>query len=240
MKPYYEHRGVTIYHGDCRDVLPNLAGAALIVADFPYGENKASWDGERPDARVWDLMHASLLDGGALYYWGFWGHADWVLGNARRVGLSPLSKITWWYRTGRPQKFAYREDTETAWYFAKGEPRTFNASEYLEPYEQVSNHRRYGRDGKHPGTVWIASRVLHNHPEAVGHETQKPRAVIDKMVRISSRPGELVIDPTCGSGTTLIAAKESGRRAIGIEINERYCEMAAKRLAQEILPLGAA
>lgn len=234
MKPYYQHNGITIYHGDCRDVLPQLSGD-LIVADPPYGEKQASWDGDKPDPVLWDLMHSALSAGGILYYWGFWGHADWVLPNARRVGFVPQSQITWWFRTGRPEKFSYREDTESAWYFSKGEPRVFNAAEDLEPYEDESNYQRYGHKGKHPGTVWIASRIFHNHPQNVGHETQKPLELIEKMIRISSNPGDVVIDPTFGSGTTLRAAKNLGRRAIGIELDERYCEIAARRLSQEVM-----
>jgi site-specific DNA-methyltransferase (adenine-specific) len=236
MQPYYEHNGITIYHGDCRDVLPHIKGD-LIVADYPYGEKQAAWDSDKPDPVVWDLMHQALPIGGILYYWGFWGHADWVLPHARRVGFTPQTQITWWFRTGRPEKLSYREDTETAWYFSKGEPRVFNTVDDLEPYEDKSNYARYGRKGKHPGTVWIASRIFHNHPQNVGHETQKPQELIEKMIRISSNPGDVVIDPTFGSGTTLRAAKNLGRRAIGIEIEERYCEIAARRLSQEVMEL---
>jgi DNA modification methylase len=138
-----------------------------------------------------------------------------------------------------PQRVNYRQDAEDAWFFAKGEPRTFNADTALEPYEDEANFRRYGREGKHPGTVWIASRIFHNHPENCGHETQKPLDIIGKMIRISSNPGDVVLDPMCGSGTTLKAAKELGRRAIGIDNNERYCEMSANRLSQEVLELVA-
>ena len=69
------------------------------------------------------------------------------------------------------------------------------------------------------------------------HPTQKPLSLMSQIVRVSSRPGDLILDPFCGSGTTLVAAKNLGRRAIGIEIEEKYCEIAVKRLAQGVLPL---
>lgn len=70
------------------------------------------------------------------------------------------------------------------------------------------------------------------------HPAQKPLALMDQIVRVSSRLGDLVLDPFCGSGTTLRAAKDQGRRAIGIEKDERYCEVAAQRLSQEVFDLG--
>jgi site-specific DNA-methyltransferase (adenine-specific) len=65
----------------------------------------------------------------------------------------------------------------------------------------------------------------------------KPLAVVSKMVRLGSQEGETILDPFMGSGTTLRAAKDLGRKAIGIEIEERYCEIAARRFAQEVLAL---
>jgi DNA modification methylase len=238
MKTYFQERGVTLYNARWEDTpLESWGAPELIIADPPYGERQAAWDGEKPDPLLWDMMAQALVPGGLLYYWGFWEHAPWVIEHARRVGLSPLSQIKWWFETGRPQALSFREDCEYAWYCSKGEPRVFNADEALEPYGDPSNYRRYDREGKHPGTVWRASRVFHNHPENIGHETQKPEAIIAKMIRISSRSGDLVLDPTCGSGTTLYAAKQLGRRAIGIEVNERDCEKVARRLSQDMLPL---
>ena len=238
MKPYYSHAGIQIFHGDCREILPSLEPVDLVLTDPPYGANQAVWDSAKPDSIIWDSLFAAMKDGAVLYYWGFWGDADWILPHAKRVGLTPQSQLTWWFQTGRPQVKAYREDCERAWYFSKGEPRTFNPEMDLEPYGDEANYERYGRDGKHPGTVWIASRILHNHPENVGHETQKPMTIISKIIRISSNEGEMVLDAFAGSGTTLRAAKDLGRKAIGIEIEERYCEIAAKRLSQEVFEFG--
>lgn len=233
--PYYDDGQITLYHGDCCDILPHLPPVDLVLTDPPYGERQADWDDDKPPVEVWDLMMAVLLPGAALYYWGFWGHADWVLANARRVGLTPQSHITWWFQTGRPEKKSYREDTESAWYFSHGKPKTFNYEGDLEPYGDEANYARYGREGKHPGTVWIASRIFHNHPENVGHETQKPLSLISKMIRISSNEGEIVLDPFAGSCTTAVAAKELGRSCICIEKEERYLETAVRRLAQEVI-----
>lgn len=237
MQPYYKDKWVTIYHGDCREILPTLEKVDLVLTDPPYGEGQASWDSSKPPEDIWDMLYLALVDGGVLYYHGFWGHADWVLSNGRRVGLFPYSRIVWWFKTGRPEKKSFREDTEEIWYFGKGEPKTFNVDADLEPYEDKANYKRYGRKGKHPGTIWIASRIKENYPENLGHPTQKPEEIVSKMIRISSNPDDLILDPFLGSGTTAYCAKKLNRKSIGIEIEEKYCEIAANRCRQMVMEL---
>jgi len=225
----------TIICGDCLEVMKQLPDKCvdLVLTDPPYGENQAIWDKKRPDDIIWDKMFRVLKEGGSLYYWGFWGHADWVLGNAKRCGLTPQSRIVWWFATGRPENYSYREDTENCWYFSKGTPEYFNPEDYLEPYEDKSNYARYSRTGKHPGTVWRESRIFHNHPENVGHETQKPVSLFSKIVDISCHLGGIVLDPFLGSGTTAVACYRTRRNYIGIEISPEYCKIAEKRIQQE-------
>jgi hypothetical protein len=214
--------------------MPRLIGrgvaARLVHADPPYGERQAPWDGERPPDSIWDLLFQITAAGGVLYYWGFWQHADWILSNARRAGFTPLSRLNWWFRTGMPQKHTFREDVEDCHYFSKGTPGTFNADVILEPYEDKSNYERYGREGKHPGRVWMASRVFHNHPENVGHETQKPQAIVEKIIRVSSNPGDLIIDPFMGSNTTGAVCVPLGRSYIGIDSSAECCATGEARM----------
>ena len=86
-------------------------------------------------------------------------------------------------------------------------------------------------------SVWKTRGFNNTCSEYVGHPTQKPLKIIRRIIENSSLENYSILDPFIGSGTTLVAAKELGRKAIGIEIEEKYCEIAAKRLSQEVLPL---
>lgn len=193
MKPYYEQDGITIYHGDCREVLPTLEYDAF-VTDPPY-PNNASYFGEAvPLAR---RVLALLSPRECLTFWSELEQPPCPL---------PLVAVHIWHRAnvnGRPYEPAYH-------FAADGCKRRSEVLRHAVEFE--------GATGGH----------------YCGHPTQKPVALMRQLV---GKVAGIVCDPFCGVGATLIAAKQLGRRAIGIEIEERYCEMAAKRLAQGVLPM---
>lgn len=216
MKPYYEHGGITIYHGDCRDVLPTLEHLSFagLVFDPPYGisydsgarrevGNARSIQNDADTAiRDWILdWYRDLHDDGPALAFGSWkrqrptgtkGILVWDKGGA--LGMGDLS-IPW--------KF----DHEEIYVIGSG-------------FEGA-------RDS---GSVLRCPPV-----QAIGrwHPHEKPvRLLSGLMLKL---PVGAVLDPCCGCGSGLVAAKNLGRRAIGIEIEERYCEIAARRLAQETL-----
>lgn len=212
MKPYYEdaNAGITIYHGDCRDVLPTIK-ADVLVTDPPYGIAykshasrgrfaKANVYGEiTGDDRPFDpsallaLELPTVLFGGNHY--------------ASKLPDSP-SWFVWDKRVLEGVGVNDSADCEMAWTNLGGPARVF----------------RHVWNG-----MWRDSERGESY-----HPTQKPVALM-KWVLMKCPPG-IVFDPYMGSGTTLLAAKLEGRRAVGIEIEERYCEIAARRLAQEVLP----
>lgn len=212
MTPYYSERNITIYHGDCRDVLP-LVPADLVLTDPPYGIHPASkvtgfmvgridedareWD-QRPDSTL--LVQLTQCSAQAVI-WGFGYFAD-VLGRC-------LAPLVWDKATGAN----YFADGELAWTsFPTGTLRIFR-------------HQ------------WCGAFKASERGISALHPTQKPIALMSWCMKEADKRAycETVLDPFMGSGTTLVAAKRLGRRAIGIEIEERYCEIAAERLRQGVL-----
>jgi DNA modification methylase len=194
VKPYYEHAGITIYHGDCRELLPMLQ-ADLVVTDPPYGMRKAEWDEAIVPVNEW-LPTAVALGPVALF--------------CGVRGLFDYPRPDWtgaWVRLASTQR--------------NGSLRGFNNWEPILFY----------------GVTELSNDVIavSNRREIDGHPTPKPVRLMSAL--LSRMPDGIVADPFCGTGTTLVAAKRAWQNAIGIEIEERYCEIAAKRLSQEVLPL---
>lgn len=224
MTPYYEHGGVTIFHGDCLEVLPSLR-ADIVVTDPPFGIQDAPMldlpgRGKRGnntyhppsdwDAKIDPAWGASVAACAELVAW----FGNWRMREAVAASFPyPLRCELIWAKdthVGPPCPAAMQD--ERIWVFAKSgvTPLRFETTVWLEPIIPTWGHRF--------------------------HKNEKPLRLMKRL--IGWLPGETVIDPFMGSGTTLRAAKDLGRRAIGIEIEERYCEIAAKRLSQEVLPFA--
>jgi DNA modification methylase len=219
MKPYYQDEAsrITIYHGDCREVLPGLPLADLLLTDPPY-ELTASGGGigakrdylSSIDGHIDCGFDVSLLA----------SFPNWCVFCAKAqlpllldvVGGRRWCLVTW----------------------NKPNPTPLVNCNYLPDTEYVVHAYQPGRlFGEYKDrSRFIVLPVERNN---FGHPTVKPLAVVNKMMRLGSECGDLVVDPFCGSGTTLVSARDCGRRAIGIEIEERYCEIAAKRLSQGVL-----
>lgn len=243
MRPYYEHGGITIYHGDARDVLPGLGKFDLLLTDPPYSVSVAG------QAQVKQVGKGSRnLD-------FFAGDDDWPAMTALvRAAiaqaidhLAPDGSVYAWISHRQIGPLVDLFERELGWstrflVWAKhvapppgpgaGWPSGAELCLYAYRPGRVWNHR--GADTPQTN-VLRADNYRHGQPGKVAHPTQKPDRIIRPLIVASSRADALICDPFMGSGTTLRVAKDLGRRAIGIEIEERYCEIAAKRLAQEVL-----
>ena len=214
MKPYYDHAGIQIYHGDCREIMPGLPPVDLVLTDPPYGIGENAhriasrtklakttnygdfeWD-KRPASDELILMcqeksRTTIIWGGNYFHLP--PSRGWLVWDKQNSG-----------------NFA---DCELAWTNAKTSVRIFRFM-----------WNGMIRAGEQRGTPRV-------------HPTQKPVELMRWCIGFA--PGaKTILDPFMGSGTTLRAAKDLGRKAIGIDIEERYAEIAAKRLAQEVLPLA--
>ena len=214
MKPYYDHDGITIYHGDCREIAPRIQGVDALISDPPYGMEwrftgqgsgkmaqgskesvtkgvKVMGDDAAFNASPWLCYPIVVL-------WGMHHYPEQLCRGSVLV----------WVKKYSDAFGTFLSDADLAW--MKG-----GCGVYI---SHTVNPAKFQREKCHP--------------------TQKPVEIMEWCITQSNAPvGGLILDPFMGSGTTLVAAKNLGRRAIGIEIEERYCEIAAKRLAQGVLAL---
>lgn len=210
MKPYYDEDGITIYHGDARDVLP-LVSADVLVTDPPYGVSFSGkvtkWtkgaEGYTTDdnAEIGPevvKMALPLVERGAVF-----------TGNRNLVRYPEPHDIG--------SVFCPSGAGRGPWGFTLFNPILFY--------------------GKRPTTGMYPSSLMsfETAPSGVDHPCPKPTGWLKWLIGLVSVDGEVVIDPFVGSGSTLVAARELNRRAIGIEIEEKYCEIAVQRLAQGVL-----
>ena len=237
MNPYFQRDGIVIYHGDCREILPGLAAVDLVLTDPPYGIPVGAAF-VREGCRI-----ERMLDGSGEWNDGI-GLVDWLPLAAPLVVPG-----------GHVATFLKREDVplcgEVAaqhglewwhWYFiVKDAPPPTPRPTFVSAVEACALMVKAGAKRRWYGTGYEPNRWAGLTPnrrnESWGHPTEKPREPLITLVRCLSPDGGTVLDPFMGSGTTLRAAMDLGRKAIGIEIEERYCEIAARRLDQMVLPL---
>jgi len=257
VTPYYsDPSGIVIYHGDCREVLPTLPNesADIVWTDPPYGHNNNDGDlihrweaalGHPPCDENPSLARPIANDGpeemravvdAALKECARILKRDccccccccggggprptfaWLAERMDRDGLSFFHSVIW-DKGGLGMGWRYRRNHEMV----------------------MVAHRKGGKlkwewagKGEETANVVRIGKVI---PQADDHPTPKPEALIGHFLRLHGKAGDVVLDPFMGHGPTLAVAKRMGMRAIGIELNEEYCEVAAKRLAQGALPL---
>lgn len=262
MKPYYDHNDITIYHGDCLEVLPQLEVTVdMVLADLPYGTTACAWDSVLPLDRLWEEYKRLVRPRRALVFTAaqpfttelISSNLDWFKycwywekskgANVALVNYQPLRVI---------EEVVVFSDGATSYTAASNEMvynpqleklpnpyvRVFKTNKCYEESHITSPLRSKRPDQKyythrHPRNLISISNVSRDKQ----HPTQKPLGLMEYLIRTYSNEGDLILDNTMGSGTTLRAAKNLGRRAIGIELEERYCQIAVERLSQEVLPM---
>lgn len=244
-EPYYADEHVTLYHGTMREILPALHQSYdLVVTDPPYAETSLAWD-TWPDG--WPALVADVTS------------SMWVFGSmrmflARHAELDPywnLSQdVVWEKHNG--SGFAtdrFRRVHEHALHWYRG---GWNLAYHRTP-RTIGNNGHHGGDVRNQGkpthtgdidpVTWEddGTRLMRSviYARSMNHdainETQKPVGLLSPLIEYACPPGGIVCDPFAGSGSTLIAARNLGRRAVGIEAREDQCEKAAAWLAQGVL-----
>jgi site-specific DNA-methyltransferase (adenine-specific) len=241
-----------LINGDAFEVLPALQAASfdLLFADPPYNLTKTF--GKEKFGQVSDDRYEAWLDSwlslcvpllkstASVYICG-----DWRSGSAiQRVGSKYFklrNRITWEREKGRGAKANWKNASEDIWFFTVSDEFTFNLEavkqrrKVIAPYRENGKPKDWDEDGKfrdtHPSNLWTDISVpFWSMPENTDHPTQKPEKLLAKIILASTNPGDLILDPFAGSGTTAVVAKKLGRRFAAIESDENYCLLAAKRL----------
>jgi site-specific DNA-methyltransferase (adenine-specific) len=229
MRPYYERCGITIYHGDWREVLPQLPTVDHVITDPPYSI-RTHRDHIGRSARA-VINGRSALGFAGLTTDDFVTLCDDMVAMTRRWVV-----MTCDYRLA-PAVFDRDYFIRLGvWIKIDGAPQ-FTGDRPGMGYEPILILHRTGRKRWNGGgrpAVWFATVIRGDHP------TQKPDALAAMLIADFTDPRDLILDPCMGSGTTVVAAKRLGRLAIGIDIDEGHCDIAATRLAQDILPLEPA
>jgi DNA modification methylase len=249
--PYYQDEWATIYHSDCLEgMLSALTETRpeqfdAVITDPPYcsggfsesGKKSAKGQGLRSETirdvgwfindnmgttgAVWLLRSVAvrafrdLKDGGSLCMFTDWRMVPSLAPALESSGLRYQNMLVW-DKGSAGLGVGFRAQHEIVLHLTKGVGAFHDAA---------------------CGNVLRTGRVNHTVRQ---HQTEKPTELMQSLVRVTSPEGGAVLDPFMGSGTTLVAAKNLGRRSVGFELSERYCEIAARRLSQGVLDLGGA
>jgi len=224
MKPYYEHAGITIYHGDCREVLPSIE-FDVVVTDPPYGVlEPGDFNPRVRDDR--GASHGLVRD----TYLSYVDTYDNFVGTVvPALNLAILASKRAAVFTGPHIQEQAKAKAIGGIYCAAGCGRHHWGFKTFLPVLFYGNAPNLHLGCK-PNTIQSTATA---HGD-VDHPCPKPLSWMRWLVSLASLETETILDPFCGSGTTLEACKILGRCAIGIEIEEQYCEIAAKRLSQEV------
>ncbi len=243
----------------CQDVFAALAylpdaSVDLLFADPPYNLSK-SFNGQRFQQTSLD-KYAEWLDlwlskalrllkpTASVYICGDWRSSAAI----HRIGekyFKVQNRITWEREKGRGAKANWKNNSEDIWFFTVCDDYTFNVQsvmlkrQVIAPYTDESGVPKSWNDNQegrfrltHPSNLWTDLTVpFWSMPENTEHPTQKPEKLLAKIILASTDEGDMALDPFLGSGTTSVVAKKLKRHYVGIEIDERYCCLAEKRLA---------
>ncbi len=214
VKWFYSDEWVAIAHGDCRDILPTLEKVDLVLTDPPYGIDAEEL------RYIWELVARQMRDKANLV-WTFNTCRLQVIGQTLIPELSEVRTAVWHKPfCPSPWRFGWSWHWEPIIWWMKGSDRT-----------GISRYKWQESD------VVSENVIMRGDEQRNNHHDQKPINLWVKLVNWFSNPKDTILDPFLGSGTTAYCAKKLNRHCIGIEIEEKYCEIAAKRCSQSVFNL---
>jgi DNA modification methylase len=230
VTPYYSDPFIRLYHGDSREILPQLGrlGPTMTVTDPPYniGYGYESYQDRLTESEYAGLLCDTItLPAVVIHY----PEPMFLVANA--LIARPEKVVSWVYNANTPRQWR-----TIAWFGIKPD-----LSLVRQPYKNPTDRRvkqlmEGGAEGPPIYDWWHIDQVKNVSDEKTTHPCQIPLELMRRILQVTPSHA-LVIDPFAGAGTTLRAAKDLGRPAIGIEMDEAYCELTARRMGQEVLGL---
>jgi len=252
MKPYYQDEWVTIYHGDCREILPQLPKVDLVLTDMVYDNLDFTWlnlcfDILTPTGSSYVITDYRSVAQLKLYLDTLGILRNWIVWCYRR--FAPQSRQTPYYIKSHADILYYTKSDDYQFQLPRvplSEATQIRWQHYMTD-DGINEKHLTGKLKKSFTNVnlgmgapcpdwWYFPIVSAGHKPL--HQFEKPSGLIKRMIVASSIEGNLILDPFLGSGTTAYCAKKLNRKCIGIEIEEKYCEIAANRCRQSVMELG--
>jgi site-specific DNA-methyltransferase (adenine-specific) len=221
VKPYYDDGLATIYLGDCREFLPGLSGTMITDPPFNIGYHYKSFKDKMNPGEYLKFLSSVLFNNLVLIH-----YPEDLFRFSSFSERTPEKVVAWVYNSNQGGK-AWRS---IAWFGVKP-----NFKLVGQPYKNPKDKRvkkliEAGRQAR-LYDWWEVQMVKNVSKEKTSHPCQMPFEVMRRVVGITPLEGGAFIDPFMGSGTTLVASKAAGKKCVGIELDESYCEIAAKRLS---------
>ena len=242
MKPYYEDAGITLYHCDYRAVVSQIDVVNCAIVDPPYAQTSLEWD-------IWAQEWPTHIEARVRSMWVF-GTLRMFMDRRHEFCRWKMSQDLVWEKHNGSSFHAdrFRRVHESVAHFYVGAweeiykavPTTPDATSRQVRRKQRPTHMGHIEAGSyesHDGGPRLQRSVIYE-PSCHGYadnETQKPLGILRPLIEFSCPPGGTILDPFCGAGSVLVAAKEAGRKAIGVDVREEQCEATARRLSQEVM-----
>lgn len=249
IRTYYEEENIKLIHGECLEVMDELINKGVkfdvIITDIPQQITQNDWDRIIPLEQMWKLLYklrkdkrtpivlftnqpftTDLISSNRKHfkYLKYW-HKDRPSGflNAKRQPLRDIEEIAVFYE----KQCVYNPQ------MAEGkENHSIGKAEGENSCKNNNNYGNFGRVRTEGNLKYPRQLMCYQKPHPPIHPTEKPVDLLEDLINTYTNKGNLILDFTCGSGTTLVAAKKSHRKCIGIELEEKYCEIAKNRLIQ--------
>jgi len=253
-KPYYKTKLGKLYHGDCLDIMPQLEPVDLVLTDPPYGTTECKWDSIIPLELMWVQLKKIISENGTIAIFSNEPFSSYL-----RISNIKMFRYDWiWHKNKSGNIFQYKLKPMSRHEIISVFTKYKISHQYIDNikyYPELNNcnievktamtkkNRSVNTRPSHKESLKKYNMKKTGYPESIIkinnegnklHPTQKPVALMEYLIKTYTNENEIVLDFTIGSGTTAIACERLNRKWIGIEIEEKYCEIAAKRIEENL------